>query len=271
MLLLALACSKPPEPAPIEASFAEPGPHLTTRTTRPLEDGTVAVLHAPRDTLAPVLIWNNGSSSDAVDYEGLLVHLASWGFVVIGANDGQMGTGERGWELVELARSEAEAGELSEVIDLERMGTLGTSQGSVGAINTYLRQDEEGTIDTVLANALPADTWVSDEDAYDPSDIQVPLFIVGGTQDGIIAPVRHSFEVLGKVAADAPSIAAHRIGAGHLQIAEDGGAYRGYVTAWMRDQLLDDPDAHEVFDLSSGELFTNEAWTDIQVQDPVAP
>lgn len=261
LLLTALACTIP-EAGPLEAQYAEPGPETVQTVTRTLDDGTEAVAHLPEgDGPWPLVVWENGTANAASGYEGFLQHLASWGFVVVGAEDGQMGTGKRGVELIDVARAEngLAGSELEGQVDLEHVATAGTSQGAVGAINTMIRLADDGVVDTVLANALPSPVWIQAKDTYDAAAIDVPFFIASGSQDGLISPADENLAVLADVRGR-PSLAAHLVGAGHTEVEDSGGQYTGSHVAWFLWRLTGDEDAGALF-APDGEIATGTRWT----------
>lgn len=52
-------------------------------------------------------------------------------------------------------------------------------------------------------------------------------------------------------------------GAAHTAIEQDGGQHRGYLTAWMRYQLMNDSEAGMAFVGKHAEIGTNKHWKDV--------
>jgi hypothetical protein len=83
---------------------------------------------------------------------------------------------------------------------------------------------------------------------------------MSGEADTIISPPGAVARFYGQV----PGPAAMGIlrGADHNTVQIDGGGFRGYLTAWLRFQLADDPVAAGAFVGPSPELLTNPSWRD---------
>lgn len=257
-LFALLACGR--APLDLEAVHAAPGPHAFSSLEWALDDGLAAYAYVPdAEDPAPVILFSNGSGTRAEQYQELLEHLASWGFVVLACDDEQMGTGERAAALLESAQLEADAGAFQ--ADFSRVGAMGTSQGAGSSLNAHLlTQGQEVDIDTVLANALPKPSLWSEEDTLEPSEIDTRLFIQSGARDNIISPTRKNHEWLESTSGT--GLVAHLRGAGHLEMGGDGGGHRGLATAWMRAELSGDPDAQSLF-VEDGPLLESELWTDL--------
>ena len=106
---------------------------------------------------------------------------------------------------------------------------------------------------------LPAQMWVSHPDAFDPSQLSVPVLFLGGSDDLLIAPpwalLEYYFEV--------PGAAAMLVlnGADHLTIKNNPGGYFGYLTAWLMYQLQGDQYARGAFVGAPPEANTNTNWS----------
>jgi hypothetical protein len=231
----------------------------------------------------PIITWGNGTNARPSDYAYLLAHLASWGFVVIASEDTNTGTGE---QILEAAHYMATLDTVSSSIfyhtlDVNRVGSIGHSQGAAGALNAMLKSG--GSIRTAVPIELPgqvwcllslgvrcmdtrnltsgavffvngsADTWIS------PSTQPLPWWLVGLESNsayyeatppsitkvwGTLRGPDHN-DVQGQpdcVAAAKPCV--------------DGVyGYLGYPTAWLMDQLQGDTLAHRAFVNGTGEIF----------------
>ena len=125
---------------PSVADFAAPGPFAITHETnigpgagydivRPSELGAQGRKH-------PIISWNNGTNYPIADYEPMLDHWASHGFVVIGAHTnstrgGAVHTAALDWIVAESSRA---GGPYFEVLDLTKIGAAGHSQGAGATI-----------------------------------------------------------------------------------------------------------------------------------------
>lgn len=217
----------------------------------------------------PIIVWGNGTGALPSNYDGLLTHLASWGFVVIDTYCTTTGTGA---EI--LAAAEYMTGLNStqdsifyQKLNVNKIGAAGHSQGSTGVINAHTNFTNGTIIKTVVSIALPALIWCDPEDKYDTSKIKVPFFIMGGTSDFIISPTSSNKTAYNNTAADLPSAMGMADSAGHNEIQGNGGKHRGYLTAWMRYQLMDDVNAKGAFAGSAAEIKGNTAWKSVAVKN----
>lgn len=264
---LATGCM--PEPLRLEARYAAAGREDVLRTTDALDDDTPLDVWWPAstddDNPAPLVVWANGSGATPQTYESLLHHLASWGFVVAAADDPAQGDGGRVWQVVQHARRKHgdRDSDWYGRLNIDAIATMGTSQGSTGALNAVGKYDDCNCVQTVVANALPALQWADDDDVYEASDVRVPVLVVSGELDGLISPVANNQATVAAINSPLPSVAAHLRGAGHLEIEGNGGGFRGYTTAWLRARLLGDTVAAGVFFGPDSELSRNGRWKDI--------
>nr|WP_230307848.1 hypothetical protein [Corynebacterium guaraldiae] len=233
----------------MEASFAGEGPHEVDVR----RDGDVTVVAPTGAGPFPAVVMANGTNTPLSSYLPVAEHLASWGFVVVGDETPQTGTGENVVHLIERLP------ELESRVDRSRVGIFGHSQGGAGAINAAAQVE----VAAVYA-ASPASHKVAQSNDWDytTADVKAPLFLM--TSDGrsdrwLVSPwsdLQENFD-----AAGGPVIGARRLGADHKDVLEFG---NGYATAWFRYILTDDSDARDVFvgasPTDAGELANNELW-----------
>ena len=83
------------------------------------------------DRQYPVIIIVNASNTAAINLKPVYARLASWGFIVVGNDDRQTGTGETVSETLDyiLKLSQDESGELFGKIKEAHIGCIGYSQG----------------------------------------------------------------------------------------------------------------------------------------------
>jgi predicted dienelactone hydrolase len=83
----------------------------------------------------PILTWGNGTNATPSKYDGILTHLASWGFVVIASDSGSTGLGTQildgAYYLVNQDANPASI--FYQNLDIANVGALGHSQGAGGA------------------------------------------------------------------------------------------------------------------------------------------
>lgn len=230
---------------PLESTFAQRGPQEIE--TRREDDVTVVAPKGPGPF--PAVVLANGTSTPLSSYLPVAEHLASWGFVVIGDETMNTGTGENVVRLIERLP------ELEPRVDRARVGVFGHSQGGAGAINAASKVDV-----AAVYVASPASHKVasSNDWDYNAAAVDAPMFLM--TSDGrsdrwFVSPwadVHESFE-----AAGGPAVIARRLGVDHKDVLEFGD---GYATAWFRYILAGDAEAGTVFTGDAAELANNPFW-----------
>ena len=139
----------------------------------------------------PAVIMVNGTYTPASDYLPVLEHLASWGFIVVGNEDFQSGSGESTALTLDflLALAKDETRMFYDRVDLEHIGVNGHSQGGAGAINAVTNY-ENGKYCASLytASPIPRNLAQHTMKPYDPSKIKIPYFMTSGLgiQDRIL-------------------------------------------------------------------------------------
>jgi hypothetical protein len=206
----------------------------------------------------PILTWGNGTNATPSKYDGILTHLASWGFAVIASNSGQTGLGTQILDGAHYLVNEE--GNPSSVfyhkLDIANVGALGHSQGAGGALNATITSG--GLITSTITVALPDPFWWTTpvpNMANFPSAGQI-LFI-RGTSD-FLATESAALNWYNPVPGGAAKAA--QKSAGHNEIQNANTRLKGYVTAWMLYTLRGDTSARAAFVGSPPEINTNTAW-----------
>jgi hypothetical protein len=223
----------------------------------------------------PAVVFANGSNLQALHIAPIFEHIASWGFIAIGNDDPATGDGKTTSETLDflLAANADPESPLYKRVDTARIGVTGGSQGGPGAINAATRYENSGKIASIFVVSAPQldvikavvnNKMAKTDWAYDMSKVHVPYFAVAGTGDidaKIIAPLsslRASYEALPN---GVPAAVARRNNADHetmLPLSD------GYMTAWFRFTLMDDPTAAEAFKGSDPEIARNKNWRDVE-------
>jgi hypothetical protein len=257
---------------PIEAAYAAPGPLAVARQT--VNDAQGRKLYevfapAPLRGGHPVITWGNGTGAVPGSYAPLLSHLASWGFVVIDNYKRNTGTGEAilGAAQYMVAQNADSTSPLFQQLDVSRIGAAGHSQGASGVINAATNWPDSALIRTVVPIALPTQTFTQPDDRYDTSQLTVPMFLIGGTDDFLISPTSTNNTAYRRTDDALPAAMAMKKNAGHSEITPDGGSQRGYLTAWLMFQLRDDPRAAAAFSGTDAELLGNNGWKNAKTQN----
>ncbi len=217
------------------------------------------------DETYPIISWGNGTDATPDRYDELFTHLASWGFIVIDSYSKTTGTGKEIVGAIDYLKHENERANslFYQKVQIEHIGAAGHSQGSTGVINAHTNYKSGSLIKTVVSIALPDLKHCDPEDVYDTARITVPFLIMGGTRDFLISPVSTNQLALHSTNASTPVMMGMAKGAAHTAIEGNGGNHRGYLTAWMRYQLLDDQEAMKAFHGDSSEMMLNTNWEDV--------
>jgi len=227
----------------IEATYAATGPFAVATSSV-----TGYQIFYPRTMEGehPIITWGNGTGAPTISYNALLRHLASWGFVVIASNSTATQSGEEMIGGVDylVAENDNPDSKFYHMLATDSIGTTGHSQGGGGAINAATDPRVKCT-----APMAPSPGRIR--------QVKCPTFLVAGSADTIVSAslVRN----MCYAPAVAPTIFGIIQGAGHMTYVGNGGQARGYVTAWFRYHLMDDPVAQQAFE-EGGELFSNPSW-----------
>ena len=262
----------------LEYKYSQMGPHDVDSYEKESGEetgGTVTVWY-PKDMgdeKVPMIIVANPSQVKQSQYKAFFSRLASWGFVVVGNEDPQSGNGvSTAYTLKEMMEL-VETHPLREVIDYDRIGVVGYSQGGAGALAAA--SDEAGLENGKEFKAIFTGSAIEKSIAdsygwkYDLSKIKIPYFMVAGTgekdsgtkDEQGLAPfnfLMDSYDTLGE---DITKIRARATGADHsdMMLKSDG-----YMTAWMLWQLSGDEEAAKAFKGTDAEILNNSNWQDIE-------
>ena len=218
----------------------------------------------------PLVVMVNGTATPASTYTPILEHLASWGFVVIGNEDGWAGTGASTSAMLDAALqyNTAQDSPIRGLINTNKIGVAGHSQGGAGAINAATKYSNSNKYSSLYtASAVGRGTANNNQWTYDVSRLNAAVFMIAGTgvSDSIaISPLddlKHNFDAL---QGSKPGVIARRKSVGHKDVLEYGDAY---MTAWFLWTLADDTKAKVVFAGADAELCHNSDWQDVQVRN----
>lgn len=205
----------------------------------------------------PVVTFGNGSYATYEQYEELLRHLASWGFVVVVADSSVTGDGS---EILAAARYILSQNDNPESIfhdriDVAHVAAVGHSQGAGGSINAST--DSDGLITSTAVLDLPDPWWATRPvDVIDVTRLTGPVFYLTGAEDPVSTAIPQAAY---HAVSPGPAARGRLLGVGHNWPA-DGGGFRGYLTAWLRFTLTDDTDAAPAFVGPAPELLADPQW-----------
>lgn len=268
--------------APLEQKYSQLGTYAVANTEFPSENKAIqkylfwypAELEKTENQY-PVIVVVNASGTPAHKYEAWFERLASWGFVVVGNEDPQTGTGETASLTLDYILHLPDNHILYNKLDTENIGIVGFSQGGAGAL-AAVTEYANGTVYKAIFTGSAAYPFLAENMGwhYDVSKIKIPYFMVAGTgksdDRGVadptqefagVSPLSAMLESYHLLPEDSFNVLARAVGAEHedMLIRSDG-----YMTAWMLYQLTDDVEASQVFVGSNAEILHNSNWQEVE-------
>lgn len=215
----------------------------------------------------PVVVVLNGTGVLPKKYKALFKHLASWGFVVIGNDDGSTGFGKSADETMDLIISENSNSNsiFYSKLDLDNIGITGHSQGGAGVLTATSIMEHKDKYKTAVALS-PTHEEAAHEFGwkYDLTKINIPTLMIAGTsgefETGAVIPIEKMTQMYNKITSS--KVIARRIGAEHGQMLYSAD---GYVTAWFMWQLQRDKEAEKAFIGDNPEIISNKLYQDVGV------
>lgn len=215
----------------------------------------------------PVVVILNGTGVLPKKYKALFKHLASWGFVVIGNDDGSTGFGKSADETMDLIISEN--GNRNSIfygkLDLYNIGITGHSQGGAGVLTAISIMEHKDKYKTAVAlSPTHEETAHQFGWKYDLTKINIPTLMIAGTngefETQAVIPIEKMLKMYNKIPSS--KVMLRRIGAEHGQMLYSAD---GYVTAWFMWQLQRDEEAGKAFVGENPEIKNNKLYQDIQL------
>ncbi len=224
----------------------------------------------------PLIVVVNGSNTAALNYEPYFERLASWGFVVVGNDDRQAGTGISTSLTLDymLEQNQNSDSLFYEKIDVQNIGIAGYSQGGVGAVRAVTECENSGLYKTIFTGSAAHSYLAKMWGGYDASKVSIPWFMTAaaGTSDDTgatdavtewlgVAPLSSLVENYDAMPDNVFKLRARVAGAEHveMQMKTDG-----YMTAWMLYQLQGDEEAGKALIGKDAEILGNSNWQDIE-------
>ncbi|MBQ7277811.1 MAG: alpha/beta hydrolase [Clostridia bacterium] len=267
--------------APLEMKYAQPGSYTISYTEFASDNTAIEKVRVwyPQELTDsnrswPMILVVNASGTPASAYAPFFPRLASWGFVVVGNEDGQTGTGETASLTLDFMLNLPNDSVLAGKIDYDSMGIIGYSQGGAGAICAVTNYENGARYKAMFTGsaAYPALArnmgW-----EYDASRITIPYFMVAGTGKsddsgndpekayGGVSPLSAQIANYNSISDAVQKVRARAVGAEHEQMLMRSD---GYMTAWMLYQLRDDAQAAAVFIGEEAEILHNDNWQDVE-------
>ncbi len=221
----------------------------------------------------PAILVVNGSNTPSRKIEAFFKRLASWGFIVIGNEDPQTGTGETASKTLEIALNLSD-NVLAGRIDKENLGIVGYSQGGAGAIRAVTEFKNGGKYKTMFTGSAAYPLLAKNMGwEYDTSKVSIPYFMCAGTGNSDDRGIDNEEEFKGvsplsELIVNYDNINGVTKVRGRIVDAEHEEMLAksdGYMTAWMLYYLQDNQEAGGVFFGESPEIKTNSNWQDVDI------
>ena len=268
--------------APLELKYSQTGEYEVSTLADPSDNDRIKKVRfwfpaelADNSRRYPVIVVVNASGTPAFKYEPWFRRLASWGFIVVGNEDPQAGTGETTSVMLDCLLNLPQDHPLSGRLDTENIGIIGFSQGGAGALAAVTMYDNGKMYKTIFTGSAAYPLLASNLGwKYDVSKINIPYFMVAGTGEtddkGVtditkeyagVAPLASLIENYNVITDDVLKVRARAAGAEHEDMLARSD---GYMTAWMLWQLCGDKEASSVFIGEDAEILHNSNWQDVE-------
>ena len=268
--------------APLELKYSQTGEYEVSTLTDPSDNDRIKKVRfwfpaelADNSRRYPVIVVVNASGTPAFKYEPWFRRLASWGFIVVGNEDPQAGTGETTSVMLDYLLNLPQDHMLNGRLDTENIGIIGFSQGGAGALAAVTMYDNGKMYKTIFTGSAAYPLLASNLGwKYDVSKTNIPYFMVAGTGEtddkGVtditkeyagVAPLASLIENYNVITDDVLKVRARAAGAEHEDMLARSD---GYMTAWMLWQLCGDKEASSVFIGEDAEILHNSNWQDVE-------
>ncbi len=267
--------------AALEMKYSQLGSFETAYTEFDSENATIGKVRVwyPKvledgEKTWPMIMVVNASGTPATSYEPFFPRLASWGFIVVGNEDGQTGNGETASLTLDFMLNIPADSVLSGKIDYGNMGIIGYSQGGAGAICAVTNYENGARYKAMFTGSAAYPTLAKNMGwEYDSAKIKIPYFMAAGTGKsddsgndpekgyGGVSPLSAQIANYNSISDDVQKVRARAVGAEHEQMLMRSD---GYMTAWMLYQLTGDAEAGSVFVGENAEILHNANWQDVE-------
>ena len=198
----------------------------------------------------PVVVMANGTGVFASRYIPIFEHLASWGFIVVGNEDGSSWWGHSTSSTLDfiLKQNTTQGSLFYGKVNVEAIGLAGHSQGGVATFHAATDFDNSHYYKAVCAMS---------GNAPDVAEkIACPVLMMMGSGGLDANGMKGVMECYDKITSQ-PVIAARLKNTDHGDVLTRGDAY---MTAWMRYWLCGDEEAGKCFVGEDAEIMTNQGW-----------
>ena len=267
--------------APLEMRYANPGSYEISYVEFASDNESIGKVRVwyPAELESsgknwPMIMVVNASGTPASSYEPFFPRLASWGFVVVGNEDGQTGNGKTASITLDFMLNVPSDSILAGKIDHDNLGIIGYSQGGAGAICAVTNFENGARYKAMFTGSAAYPLLAHNMGwEYDVSKVAIPYFMVAGTGKsddsgsdpetsyGGVSPLSALTSNYNSISDDVQKVRARAVGAEHEQMLMRSD---GYMTAWMLYQLTGDEEAAKVFVGENAEILHNHNWQDVE-------
>lgn len=257
----------------IEAKYMAAGGHEVSTYEEPvLQSFSKYTIYYPTelettDEKYPVIVVCNGSGTPISKFPSVPEHFASWGFIVIGTEEGYDWSGFSAemcirhlQKLNDNERIDENENVFYQKVDFDNVGIVGHSQGGVGVLNAVTEQKHADIYKTAVSLS-PTNKELAHnlEWDYDATLVDTPILLIagaGGGDDWVITG-----EQLQAIYSDIDNnkVMLRRKDTPHNETLY---AANGYVTAWFMWHLQGDDEAAKAFAGYNTEIYVNSLYQD---------
>lgn len=257
----------------IEAKYMAAGGHEVSTYEEPvLQSFSKYTIYYPTelettDEKYPVIVVCNGSGTPISKFPSVPEHFASWGFIVIGTEEGYDWSGFSAemcirhlQKLNDNERIDENENVFYQKVDFDNVGIVWHSQGGVGVLNAVTEQKHADIYKTAVSLS-PTNKELAHnlEWDYDATLVDTPILLIagaGGGDDWVITG-----EQLQAIYSDIDNnkVMLRRKDTPHNETLY---AANGYVTAWFMWHLQGDDEAAKAFAGDNTEIYVNSLYQD---------
>jgi len=209
----------------------------------------------------PVIVSNNGTGWAATKYTEWFHHMASWGFIVVGNDEGTSWNGNSAEATLQwlIGLNNKKGSAIYQHADLKNIGAVGHSQGGTGVENAITTQPSASMYKAavMLASTYNGYNALLRWNA-DASKIKIPMMVLVANGDGL-TPLKDYNTLWNALPSDIIKVAGRRNDCGHGDMLVYGD---GYVTAWFLWHLQGNMKARDAIK----ELRTNQSYVEVRMK-----
>lgn len=257
----------------IEAKYMAAGGHEVSTYEEPvLQSFSKYTIYYPTelettDEKYPVIVVCNGSGTPISKFPSVPEHFASWGFIVIGTEEGHDWSGFSAemcirhlQKLNDNERIDENENVFYQKVDFDNVGIVGHSQGGVGVLNAVTEQKHADIYKTAVSLS-PTNKELAHnlEWDYDATLVDTPILLIAGAGGGDAWVI--TGEQLQAIYSDIDNnkVMLRRKDTPHNETLY---AANGYVTAWFMWHLQGDDEAAKAFAGDNTEIYVNSLYQD---------